>query len=141
MNWDYNVFGPYSANMFIEPFLLLCIRCEYFRVKIIFCNPHLIITPEVYFIIKGFRTFFFIFIVISTKFRPICPPAFSRCLSNSRTYTELQTTSFNPSNSLQHHSFVRAELIGSKYCYVILIIEFNSHLFVSGLTVENIVND
>ena len=33
------------------------------------------------FIIKGFRTIFFsIFIVISTTFRPICPPAFFRCL-------------------------------------------------------------
>ena len=32
------------------------------------------------FIIKGFRTIVFIFIVISTKFRPICPPTFFRCL-------------------------------------------------------------
>ena len=45
------------------------------------------------FIIKGFRTIVFIFIVISTTFRPICPPAFFRCLSNSGTYTELRTTS------------------------------------------------
>ena len=34
------------------------------------------------------------FIVISTTFRPICPPAFFRCLSNSGTFTELRTTSF-----------------------------------------------
>ena len=33
------------------------------------------------FIIKGFRTIVFIFIFISTTFRPICPPAFFRCLS------------------------------------------------------------
>ena len=46
------------------------------------------------FIIKGFPTIVFIFIVISTMFRPICPPAFFRCLSNSGTFTELQTTSF-----------------------------------------------
>ena len=46
------------------------------------------------FIIKGFRTIVFIFIVISTTFRPICPPAFFRCLSNSGTFTELRTTSF-----------------------------------------------
>ena len=46
------------------------------------------------FIIMGFRTIVFIFIVISTTFRPICPPAFFRCLSNSRTVTELRTTSF-----------------------------------------------
>ena len=45
------------------------------------------------FIIKGFRIIFN-FIVISTTFRPMCPPAFFRCLSNSRTYTELRTTSF-----------------------------------------------
>ena len=46
------------------------------------------------FIIKGFWTIVFIFIVISTTFRPIYPPAFFRCLSNLGTYTELQTTSF-----------------------------------------------
>ena len=46
------------------------------------------------FIIKGFQTIVFIFIVISTTFRPICPPAFFRCLSNSGTFTEFQTTSF-----------------------------------------------
>ena len=46
------------------------------------------------FIIKGFRTIVFIFIVISTTFRPICPPAFFRCLLNSGTFTELWTTSF-----------------------------------------------
>ena len=45
-------------------------------------------------IIKGFRTIVFIFIVISTTFRPIYPPAFFRCLSNSVTFTELRTTSF-----------------------------------------------
>ena len=46
------------------------------------------------FIIKGFQTIVFIFIVISTTFRPVCPPAFFRCLSNSGTFTELRTTSF-----------------------------------------------
>ena len=44
--------------------------------------------------IKCFRTIVFIFIVISTTFRSICPPAFFRCLSNSGTFTELRTTSF-----------------------------------------------
>ena len=44
--------------------------------------------------IKVFRTIVFIFIVISTTFRPICPPAFFRCLSNSGTFMELRTTSF-----------------------------------------------
>ena len=46
------------------------------------------------FIIKVFRTIVFIFIVISITFRPICPPAFFWCLSNSGTFTELRTTSF-----------------------------------------------
>ena len=46
------------------------------------------------FIIKGFRTIIFIFIVISTTFRLIYPLAFFRCLLNSGTFTELQTTSF-----------------------------------------------
>ena len=59
--------------------------------------------------INGFRTVVFIFIVISTTFRPIYPPAFFRCLSNSRTFTELQTTSFiesmgvTCSNSVNHN--------------------------------------
>ena len=46
------------------------------------------------FIIKGFRTIVYIFIVISTTFRSICPPAFFRCLSNSGIFTELRTRSF-----------------------------------------------
>ena len=46
------------------------------------------------FIIKGFRTIVFIFIVISRTFWPICLPAFFRCLSNSGTFTELRITSF-----------------------------------------------
>ena len=45
------------------------------------------------FIIKGFRTIVFIFIVISTAFRPIYPPVFM-CLPKSGTFTELPTTSF-----------------------------------------------
>ena len=35
---------------------------------------------NIIFIIKGFRTIVFIFIVISTTFQPICPPTFFRCL-------------------------------------------------------------
>ena len=46
------------------------------------------------FIIKGFRTIVFVYIAISTTFRPVCPPAFFRCSSNSKTFTELRTTSF-----------------------------------------------
>ena len=44
-------------------------------------------------IIEGFRTIVFIFIVISTTFLLICPLTFFRCLSNSGTFMELQTTS------------------------------------------------
>ena len=44
--------------------------------------------------IKGFWTIAFMFMVISTIFRPICPSAFFRDLSNSGTFTELRTTSF-----------------------------------------------
>ena len=46
------------------------------------------------FIIKGFWTIVFIFIVISTTFWPICSLAFFRCLSNLGTFMELQTMSF-----------------------------------------------
>ena len=52
------------------------------------------------FIIKGFRTIVFIFIVISITFRPICPPVFFKCLSNLGTFTELQTTSFIESTGI-----------------------------------------
>ena len=47
-----------------------------------------------YFIIKGFQTIVFIFIVISTMFWLICPPAFFRCLSNSGAFIEFWTMSF-----------------------------------------------
>ena len=46
------------------------------------------------FIIKGLQTLAFIFIVISTTYRLICPLAFFRRLSNLGTDTELRTTSF-----------------------------------------------
>ena len=53
------------------------------------------------FIIQGFWTIVFIFIVIFTTFWLICPLAFFRCLSNSGAYMELQTMSFfNPQGSL-----------------------------------------
>ena len=46
------------------------------------------------FIVQGFRTIVFIFIVIFTTFRPMCPPALFWCLSKSGAYTELRTASF-----------------------------------------------
>ena len=67
--------------------------CVCARVRVHFSQE--VIKLDIYFfIIKGFRTIVFIFIVISTTFRPICHPAFFRGLSNSGTYTELWTTSF-----------------------------------------------
>ena len=51
------------------------------------------------FIIKGFWTIVFIFIVIST-FQPICHPAFFKCLSNSGTFTKLRTKSFMESTGV-----------------------------------------
>ena len=60
-------------------------------------------------IIKSFRIIVFMFTVISTTFRSICPPAFFRSLSNSGTLTELRTTYFiesmvvTCSDSLSHN--------------------------------------
>ena len=48
------------------------------------------------FIIKGFQTIVFIFIVISSTFRSICPPAFFKCLSIAGTVTELPSPLLNP---------------------------------------------
>ena len=45
-------------------------------------------------VINCFQTIFFIFIVIFTTFRPICPLAFFRCFSNSGTFMKLWITSF-----------------------------------------------
>ena len=45
------------------------------------------------FIIKGFQTIVFIFIVISTTFWPICPSAFFRCLLNLGTFTDVVQSS------------------------------------------------
>ena len=64
-------------------------------------SEHQITVPCI-FIFKGFRTSVFIFIVISRKFRPLCPPAFFRCLSNSGTFTELRTTSFIESTGVAY---------------------------------------
>ena len=53
-----------------------------------------------------FQTIVFIFIVIYTTFRPICPPAFFRCLSNSGTFMELRTTSFIESTGVAYSDSV-----------------------------------
>ena len=73
-------------------------RTELFEIELfgnlIVCKQKIILLLKGIFIIKAFRTIVFIFIVIFKTFRPICPPAFFGCLSNSGTYTELRTTSF-----------------------------------------------
>ena len=58
------------------------------------CQKYLFQDFQFIFIIRGFWTIVFIFIVISTTFRPICPLAFFRCLSNSGIVTGLRNTSF-----------------------------------------------
>ena len=62
---------------------------------------------ELIFIIKGFQTIVFIFIVISTMFRSICPLAFFRCLSNPETYTKLRTTSFIESMGVACSNYIK----------------------------------
>ena len=72
------------------------------------------------YIIKGFRTTVFIFIVISTTFRSICPPTFFRCLSTSWTYTELRTTSFIESTGVTCSDSVchnRVQVFSIPVCY------------------------
>ena len=78
-------------------------------------------------IIKGFRTIVFIFIVISTTFWPICPPAFFRCLSNSGTFTELRTTSFIESTGVTWFWFNK-DVVQS----YVKVLEFNKHLKKAG---------
>ena len=57
---------------------------------------HTFLLIHIYIYILSLRVFtiVFIFIVIFTMFQSICPLAFFRCLSNSGTFTELQTTCF-----------------------------------------------
>ena len=53
------------------------------------------------FIIKGFRTIVFIFIVISTTFRPICRLAFFRCLSNSGIFNKGHSSMFREGSQVR----------------------------------------
>ena len=72
----------------------LCTYAKQVFKKELFRHLNFVLMLNWIFIIMGFRTIVFIFIVISTTFRSICPPAFFWCLSNSGTFTELRTTSF-----------------------------------------------
>ena len=76
-------------------------------------------TQGVSFIIKGFQTIVFIFIVIFPTFRPICPPAFFRCLSNSGTYTELWTTSFIESMGVTYSDCISHNWVQVKYSCIV----------------------
>ena len=58
---------------------------------------------EFIFIIKGFRTIFFAFIVISTTFRLICPLAFFRCFVELGNLHGLRTTWVTCSDSVSHN--------------------------------------
>ena len=95
-NWLSNVENTPSCLKYMNIFYL-CSRqswladCSGFAAEIRFEELYL---RKIIFIIKDFRTIVFIFIVISKTFRPICSPAFFRCLSKSGTYTEHRTTSF-----------------------------------------------
>ena len=86
----FSVLFSFDSSLLL--FFLLCWTLE--KKPLILKNlmPKFLKRSLVIFIIKSFRTI--IFIVISTTFRPICPPAFCKCLSNSGTFTELRTMSF-----------------------------------------------
>ena len=71
------------------------------------------------FIIKRFQIIVFIFIVISTIFRPIYPLAFFRCLSNSGTFTELRTTPFIESTGVACSDSVCHDWVRVKYSYIV----------------------
>ena len=72
-------------------------------------------------IIKGFMTIIFVFIVISTNFRLIYPPAFFRVLSNSGTFTKLRTTSFIEFTGVACYDFVRHKRVQMLYIPVLLL--------------------
>ena len=76
---DFNILVNYSRKDFLEYHfgtqIFLESHCERWDMIVVF------------FIIKGFWTI--IFIVISTSFRLISPPAFFMYLTNSETFTEL----------------------------------------------------
>ena len=73
------------------------------------------------FIITGFWTIVFIFVVISTTFWPICPPTFFRYLSNSRTFTELRTTSFIESTEVAYSDSVSHNRVQVLSIHVLLL--------------------
>ena len=83
------------------------------------------------FIIKAFRTFVFIFIIISTMFQQICPLAFFRCLSNSGTFTELRTTSFIESTGVACSDSVghnRVQVLGIPVLLLVCSQDWTSNL-------------
>ena len=78
-NYMYLYMHMCVENMYVCLCMYVCMYvCMY---------THVARISETKLIIKGFWTIVFIFIVIPTRFRLICPPAFFMCLSNSGTYT------------------------------------------------------
>ena len=47
----------------------------------------------------------------------------------SHTVKEFQVLLFNTNNSIHYYSFICTQLSSSKYCYVSLTIQLDSHLF------------
>ena len=92
---DWRLKKKFLSDTFLQQHFLLLLLGIFSKLLIIF-------------IVKGFWTIVFIFI-ISTTFWPICPQAFFRCLLNMGTYTEFRTTSFIEStgvscfNSISHN--------------------------------------
>ena len=70
----------YNKHIYMHIYIYIYIHTLYKYIYIYIYNI---------FIIKGFRTIVFIFIVIFTTFQPICPLALFRCLLNSGTFMEL----------------------------------------------------
>ena len=98
------------------------------------------------FIINGFRTIVFIFIVISTMFGPICPPAFFKCLSNSETYKELRATSFiestrvTCSDSVSHNRVQMLSKTGGRIGRIVVEIAIKMKTRVRKLVMIKIIN-
>ena len=84
------------------------------------------------FIIKGFRTIVFIFIVISTTFQPIRPPAFFKCLSNSEIHTKLRTSSFIESTGVASSDSVsdnRLQVLSSPVLLLACSLDWTCNLY------------
>ena len=69
-----------KTNKSLNKIFLMKHRIVQVQVPQIPYSPDFLRRSLMIFIIMGFRTIVFIFIIFSTTFRPICPPAFFMCL-------------------------------------------------------------